>query len=337
MRNANACFLLVMAAMALLAAPAAAQVISVEPLSFDFGDMKQQQTKIGIVTVTNNGAGLLRIQDVHADCGCTVPTLAKNTLAPGESTQIEITFNSKKFNGTVIKAVNITSNDPNNSVVDIIIKANVHTSLIIDPVNQRVGFSRSLEGQVFTKNVTFTAVDLPQLEIQASKTRKNLFQVKTINGHEGDPQVSLLQITVPADMVPGRHRDHVRVKTNIEDMPTVDIEMQAWISQTLVASPEQVSFRYKKSFMQSIRISPFDKGTEYKVTGAEIDLPEISVEVMETLSNQETKIILTGKPIANTDPRAVKTKGHIKGTLIIHTNLADTPTIRIPVTYMVRL
>jgi len=337
MRNASASFLFIMTVMALLVAPASAQVISIDPQSFDFGDMKQQQTKVGIVTVTNEGAAMLMIEDVHADCGCTVPTLTDNTLGPGESTQIEITFNSKKFNGTVIKTVNITSNDPINPVVDIMIKAKVHTSLIIDPVSQRVGFSRSVQGQVFTKTVTFTAVDLPKLEIQATKTRKNLFQVETVNGYQDDPKVSTLQITVPADMEPGRHRDHVRVKTNIEDMPTVDIEMQAWITQNLTASPEQVSFRYKKSFMQTVRISPFEKGTEYKVTGAEIDLPEISVEVLETIPNQETKVILTGKPISSTDPRAVETKGHIKGTLIIHTNLADTPVIRIPVTYMVRL
>ena len=337
MRNANACFLLILTALALLAAPAAAQVISVNPTSFDFGDMKQQQTKTGIVTVTNEGAAMLHILDVKADCGCTVPTLTNNNLGPGESTEIEIQFNSKKFNGTVIKAVNITSNDPINAVIDIVIKANVHASLLVDPVSQRVGFSRSLKGQTLTKSVTFTAVDAPNLEIQAQKTRKGLFEVNTINGFEGNPQVSVLEITVPADMEPGRHRDNVRVKTNLEDMPTVDIETQAWITQSLTVSPEQVSFRYKKSFMQTIRVSPFEKGTEYKVTGAEIDLPEISVEIMETIPNQETKVILTGVPISNTDARVQETKGHIKGTLTIYTDQADSPVIKVPVTYMVRL
>ncbi|MEN8006751.1 MAG: DUF1573 domain-containing protein [Candidatus Krumholzibacteriota bacterium] len=337
MRNATASFFLILTATALLTAPAAAQVISIDPQSFDFGDMKQQETKIGIVTVTNDGAGQLQIKDVKADCGCTVPTLTNNTLAPGESTQIEITFNSKKFNGTVYKTVNIISNDPVNPQVDVMIRATVHTPLIIDPVNQRVGFTRSIQGEVHSKNVTFTAVDAPDLEIQAAKTRKGLFQVKTIDNHDGNPQVSLLEITVPADMKPGRHRDHVRVKTNVEDMATVDIEMQAWVVQNLICSPEQVSFRYKKDFRQTIRVSPFEKGTEFKVTGADIDLPEISVEVMETIPNQETKVILTGKPISSDDPRAQKTKGHIKGTLTIHTDQPDTPTIIIPVTYMVRL
>lgn len=337
MRQVIACFLFILAIGALQQVPAAAQVISVDPLSFDFGDMKQQQTRTAIVTVTNEGAGLLRILDVKADCGCTVPTLAKATLAPGESTQIEIQFNSKKFHGTVIKAVNITSNDPNNSQVDILIKANVHTALVIDPVNQRVGFSRSLQGEVLTKQVTFTAMDEPVLEISADKTRQGLFDVKIVNQHEGDPQVSILEIIVPADMEPGRHRDHVRVTTNIEELPTVDIEMQAWIAQALTVSPEQVSFRYKKNFMQTIRVSPFEKGTEYKVTGAEIDLPEISVQVLETIPNVETKVILEGTPISGSDPRAQEARGHIKGTLIIHTDHPETPVIKVQVTYMVRL
>jgi hypothetical protein len=337
MRQVIACFLFVLAIGVMLQAPAAAQVISVDPLSFDFGDMKQQQTRSATVTVTNEGAGLLRILDVKADCGCTVPTLAKDSLSPGESTQIEIVFNSKKFHGTVIKAVNITSNDPDNPQVDVMIKAKVHTALVISPVNQRVGFSRSLQGEVLTKSVTFTAMDAPKLEITTDKTRQGLFEVKAVNNVENDPQVSILEITLPADMEPGRHRDHVRVRTNIEEMPTVDIEMQAWITQALTASPEQVSFRYKNNFRQTVRVSPFEKGTEYKVTGAEIDLPEITVEVMETIPNVETKVILEGAPISGDDPRAQDSKGHIKGTLTIFTDHPDTPVIKVPVTYMVRL
>jgi hypothetical protein len=336
MRHLSACLFLILAAVALNAASASAQVISVDPLSFDFGSMKQQQTKTVFVTVTNEGAAELRLLDVKADCGCTVPTPEKDTLAPGESTRIEIQFNSKKFNGTVIKAVNITSNDPQNPQVDVIIKAEVHTPLIINPVNQRVGFTRSLQGETFTKQVTFTAMSDPKIEISADQTRQGLFEVNTINGFEGNPQVSVLEVTVPANMPAGRHRDHVRVKTSIEEFPTVDIEMQAWVSQSLTASPEQINFRYKKNFQQTVRIAPFVDGLEFKVTGAETDLPEINVEVIETIVNKETKVMLTGLPIPNTDPRVAENKGHIKGTLTIHTDQMETPVIKIPITYMVR-
>ncbi len=337
MRQVSACFLFILAALALQAAPATAQVISVNPMSFDFGDMPQQADRSATVTVTNEGAAELRILDVKADCGCTVPTLTRHNLGPGESTEIEINFNSKKFHGTVIKSVTVLSNDPLNPEIEVIFKATVNTPLLIDPVTNRVGFSRSLMGEVMTKHVTFTATVAPKLEISADKSRMGLFQVKTVNNYEGDPKVAILEVTVPADIEPGRHRDYVRVETNIETMETVDIEMQAWVIQSLTVSPEQVSFRYKKSFRQTVRVAPFEEGTEFKVTGAEIDLPEISVEVMETIPNVETKVILTGKPISSNDPRAQESEGKVKGTLTIHTNRPETPTIKVPVNYMVRL
>jgi hypothetical protein len=287
--------------------------------------------------VANEGGAELHILDVKADCGCTVPTLTKNTLAPGESTEIEINFNSKKFEGTVYKSIEIHSNDPTNPVVEVILKATVNTPLIIDPVTNRVGFTRSLRGETMTKKVTFTATVAPKLEISAEKSRMGLFQVKTTNNHEGDPKVAILEVTVPADMEPGRHRDYVRVQTNLQDMESVDIEMQAWITQSLTVSPEQVSFRFKKSFRQTIRVAPFEKGAEFKVTSAEIDLPEISVEVMETIPNEETKIILVGKPISSSDPRAQDSNGKVQGTLIIHTDRPDAPVLKVPVSYMVRL
>jgi len=337
MRNASSCFLLVLAALALQHAPAAAQVISVDPMSFDFGDMGQQQTRTATVTVKNEGAGLLRILDVKADCGCTVPTLAKDQLGPGESTQIEIQFNSKLFFGTVIKAIKIMSNDPDSPQIDVVIKAEVHASLLIDPITRRLGFTTAQEGEVLTRSVTFTAVEEPELKISVDKTKEHSFVVDVVNNYEGNPQVALLEVTVPADMAPGRHLEHVKVKTNIEDMSEVEIEMKVRVAQTVIVGPEQVSFRYKQTFRRVVRVSPLKAGTVFKVTGAEIDLPEITVEVLETIPNVETHVILEGGPISSSDPRAQESNGHIKGTLTIYTDHPGTPFIKVPVTYMVRL
>lgn len=337
MRKALVLLLPVLALLAVGQAPAAAQVISVTPMSHDFGDMKQQETRTTKVTVSNNGAGLLTIEDVRADCGCTVPTLEKNSLAPGESTEIEIQFNSKKFNGHVIKTVSISSNDPLNPVMDVMVKANVHTPLIIDPVSQRLGFSRSLRGEVLTKEVVFKATELSPLEIAVDGTRKDLFQVAIHNGYEGDPQKAMLEVSVPVDAEPGRLRDHVRVTTNVPEMPSVDIEMQAWVAQAITRSPEQLSFRYKKNFHQYLRIAPFKEGVEFKVTKAEIDLPEINVEVIEVTPNKETKVLVEGAPIDSKDPRAIAAEGRMQGTLIIHTDLPEAATIEVPVSYMIRM
>lgn len=317
--------------------PAAAQVISVNPTSIDFGNMRQNESRDTSVTVTNEGAGLLYIREVDADCGCTIPTLAKKELAPGESTAIEINFNSKKFHGNVLKLVHVYSNDPDQAVVDIMLTANVFAPLLVDPPSQRTGFSQSAQGERLTNLVTFTATEVPQLEIKASKSRKGLFEINCINNYEGNPQVAVMEVTVPADMPPGRQRDNVRVKTNVEDTPFVDIELSCWVVRKLALSHESVNFRYQNDLSQKIRLTPFVKDLKFKVTGAEIDLPEITVTVDNTIENKEALVRLSGAPISNDDPRAVKAKGRIEGTLTIHTDLPDLATIEIPVSYLVRM
>ncbi|HPF71958.1 MAG TPA: DUF1573 domain-containing protein, partial [Candidatus Krumholzibacteria bacterium] len=142
MRHAIARTLAALCLAALAALPAAAQVISIEPQSYDFGQMQQQETRTTFIKVTNKGAGMLVIDNVEASCGCTIPTLNTKQLAPGESTEITVEFNSKKFSGHEIKTVKIYSNDPLNPVVDFMISADVQTPLIITPANQRIGFTR---------------------------------------------------------------------------------------------------------------------------------------------------------------------------------------------------
>lgn len=337
MRRIAAHVFAILALMAFFQLSAQAQSISVTPTNIDFGNMKQMESKDVTVTVTNEGAGLLIIREVDADCGCTVPTLAKKELAPGEATVIEINFNSKKFHGNVLKLVHIYSNDPDKPMVDIMLNANVFSPLLIDPPSQRTGFSQSRLGTRLTNKVTFTATELENLEISASKSRKNLFEIKTINNYEGNPQVAVMEVTIPEDMPPGRQRDNVRVKTNIEEMPHVDIELSCWVVRQLSLNPEVINFRYKNNLKQKIRLSPFVKGLEFEITGAEIDLPEISVTVENTIKNKEALVRLSGAPLSKDDPRAIEAKGRIEGTLTIFTDLDDLPTIEVPVSYMIRM
>lgn len=337
MRQSFAPAFLVLALLALAPLAATAQVVKVEPLSHDFGEMKQQQTLTTTVTVTNDGGGLLQIEDVKADCGCTVPTLTKHSLAPGESTDVVIEFSSKRFRGKVTKGVKILTNDPLNPTVNVMITANVHTPLVVDPQSQRLGVSPHLRGEAQSRRATLTATGTEPLEISADKTLKGLFEVKVINNLDGNPQMAGLEVTAPATMKPGQYQDNVRVKTNIPDMHTLDFVIKTTIYDELLATPDRLTFRFKKEFSQSVRVSPFAKGTTFKVLSAECDLPEIGVEVIETVPGAETLIKVTGAPIANNDPRAIATKGRMSGTITVKTDLESTPVLEIPVTYMVRM
>ena len=75
--------------------------ISFEEDAFDFGKVVDGDT----------GEQSLVLIDVKGSCGCTVPeNWPKSPIQPGESAQIDVTFDSKNRVGVVRKTVRIQAN-----------------------------------------------------------------------------------------------------------------------------------------------------------------------------------------------------------------------------------
>lgn len=321
---------------AILPSFALGQTIAVDPKTYDFGDMMQNQTRTFTATIHNNGGGLLVISDVVADCGCTIPEMKVKEIPPGKSAPLEIQFNSKSFSGKVIKTVKIYSNDPSTSVANVILTANVHALLQITP-DRRIVFRRALQGESETQVVNLTAMEGKDLEIKADQTVEKLFQVEARNHVDGNKSRAEVVITRPADMLPGNHHDILRVETNLADMPTVDLDLNAQVFSPIVVRPRRLGFRFQPQFRVTLRLKPFNDDDTFKILSVETDLPELELGEVVTVPNGTYAIPVTGTPIPADDPRAIKTRGRIKGTITIKTDLAAMPVITVPVTYMVRM
>jgi hypothetical protein len=100
--------------------------------SFDFGDIKQGDKVTHTFVLSNGGGDLLKISNVKASCGCTAAAPEKNELAPGESTNLNVTFNSAGRRGKQSKTVRIYSNDPENPEMLLSITGNVVLSTASD-------------------------------------------------------------------------------------------------------------------------------------------------------------------------------------------------------------
>jgi len=118
---------------ALLSAAVFAQMmqpkIVAQESEFNFGDINQGDVVTHVFIVSNDGGDLLKISNVTASCGCTAATPEKNELAPGESTNIVVKFNSKGKKGPQTKIITVYNNDPVNDKLQLIIKGNVLVSV----------------------------------------------------------------------------------------------------------------------------------------------------------------------------------------------------------------
>lgn len=100
--------------------------LQIDRTTHEFGSIRQGNVVETEFTLTNSGQTPLSIRDTQANCGCTVSTPEKSTLAPGESAKLKVSFNSEGRRGTQYKTVTIFSNDPQAPTQTLTLKANVN-------------------------------------------------------------------------------------------------------------------------------------------------------------------------------------------------------------------
>lgn len=127
--------------------------IVISPMSHDMGDIKEGDKVTKVYTIKNEGSSILNIKDVKVSCGCTVAKPKKKDLEPGESTELEVTFNSSGKEGKQNKSVYIENNDPANSNARVTFTANVltvgNTTPYTENLNKTIG---STSKDVSSKN-----------------------------------------------------------------------------------------------------------------------------------------------------------------------------------------
>ncbi len=98
--------------------PANGPVITFTEKIFDFGKIATDEVVEHVFTFTNTGNAPLIITEAKGSCGCTVPSYARETaIAPGESSNMTVRFNSRGKSGIQSKTVTIYSNAQNSPEV----------------------------------------------------------------------------------------------------------------------------------------------------------------------------------------------------------------------------
>ena len=101
-----------------------APTIEVNKDVHDYGTITQGDDGNCIFTITNTGKEPLIISLCKGSCGCTVPVCPQEPIAPGESADITVKYNTQKV-GPINKSVTISSNASNEPRKVVRIKGNV--------------------------------------------------------------------------------------------------------------------------------------------------------------------------------------------------------------------
>lgn len=103
--------------------------IVVEPSSWDFGEVRRPEIVEHEFAVKNVGSETLEIKRVSTSCGCTTAKIEKGKIAPAETAELVVRYDSGAMvheKGEIERIVYIKSNDPINPGLEVKIYANVY-------------------------------------------------------------------------------------------------------------------------------------------------------------------------------------------------------------------
>ena len=91
---------------------AAAPRLVVDPVSFDFGDVRPGSSPSRRFRLRNAGGGSLRLVDVRSDCGCLVTRPETDLIPAGGAAELRVTLSVTDEKGPLVRTVTLRTNDP---------------------------------------------------------------------------------------------------------------------------------------------------------------------------------------------------------------------------------
>jgi hypothetical protein len=97
-----------------------------ETPTWDFGKVKEGEVAKHIFVLKNDTGRPVSIKHVSTSCGCTASTASKSEILPSGTTDITVSFNSKKYrSGPVRQTVFVNTGDSEYPLIRLMVRAEV--------------------------------------------------------------------------------------------------------------------------------------------------------------------------------------------------------------------
>jgi len=200
----------------------------------DFGKVKQGAVLTHAFVFKNIGDETLRITKVTSSCGCTAAMPSDKEIAPGKSSEVKVTFNTRGYGGKLSKYVQIRSNDPKNPIKQLTVSADIEVPpqprIELAPYSLDLGlFLESDEIQarakIKNKGERELSVEFNHREASFFSEGKEISSLlKIAAGKEKE-----VEIRIPPRKRAGLLREYILLKTNDPRRPSLSLYMSGYV------------------------------------------------------------------------------------------------------------
>jgi len=312
------------------------EAIQLEKSQHDWGEISDRKPVDYDFTVKNISEETIKIS-IAASCGCTVPVVEKNTLAPGEVTQAKARFDPKGRSGTQTKTVTITVTDPTQKYASqsIVLTSTVKALVMLDPPKVHLPEVDHRNGATAKLTVSGRKEGFAVLSVESNNPAVTTKIGEPKPGDVGGEKLTTVEIEIEAGKGAniGDVMAQLMIKTNDDRVEPFPVMVSAQIVGTARANPGNVFLRVSQPstpFTTQVRIDSRN-GTAFKIRGIDVDTASsmsLATDVMPGEGGKYHMLTLAGMTPA--------TPGYIQGTIIIETDVDGGETLRVPFTASIR-
>jgi len=260
----------------------------------DFGLVPQHAKLPYVFRFRNAGTVLLKIDRVHAGCGCTAVSLAQKEIAPGKTGSISATLDTQNSEGTIVKTIQVFTDDSDNKSTSLQLKANVMPEIVCTPPHLDFGL------------ITAGAAPELQVKVEAPQGRRfaitgaesSLGFVKPRFERSGESEFTV-RVRIENATACGPFNGFVTLRTDVAGTPELKVTFTGEVAFRTYAVPAKLMFGVVASGSTPSRevVVRANGGEDMKVESVHAG-NALSATVDQTDAGKEWKIAvrITGNP-----------------------------------------
>ncbi|TWT50701.1 hypothetical protein Pla22_34440 [Rubripirellula amarantea] len=182
----------------------------------------------------------IHIAGVRTSCGCTTPTITKETLKTHETGAIVATFNTNTFIGQKAATVTVIFDRPSYAEVQLKVSGFIRTDITFDP--PEVDFGDLPSGRTGEREVVITHSGNSNWQILDVRSHCSNLRVR-LDPAERTPGLVRYRMSVKMDenMAEGDIHERLTLISNDRSFPTTEMSISGHIRPTVSVTPKAVS------------------------------------------------------------------------------------------------
>lgn len=295
--------------------------------SHDFGHVARGAKAEFAFEITNLYEEEVHIAEVRTSCGCTTPTITKQTLKTWEKGAIVATLNTRSFVGQRSSTLTVVIDRPYYAEVYLTISGYIHADVDFQP--GVVSFGDVDQGAAAEQEIAVTYRGRTYWQILDVRSANTHLEVELSEPRRQAGLVSYRMLVRLKDDAPaGLLQDQLTLVTSDPRMPTVSLPVEGRVVPPLTLSPSPLLLGNLSPGQQVTRQLVLTGKQPFCVLDVAADVESLQVR---TPAQAAKKVHIL--PVQVTAPQQA---GEFRGVLTIQTDLAQVPQVQCQVRGTVR-